>query len=176
MMQFSSKNLIDKKGVSINRLIDETIDIASRDYNFEKKYNFSGIKIIKHYSNKLPCLNCIETEIKQVILNLLKNSTQAIFNFNKKGYAPQIEIFTYKKKNFLVIEVCDNGSGMDEYIKQHLFEPFFTTKAFDQGTGLGLSVSYYIVTNNHNGKMRVVSEVKQGTTFFVELPFEFPLL
>ena len=71
----------------------------------------------------------------------------------------------------VVIEVEDNGVGMDEAMRQHLFEPFFTTKDADRGTGLGLSIIYAIV-RNHDGEITVESEQGKGTAFRVMLPVE----
>jgi len=70
----------------------------------------------------------------------------------------------------VVIEIQDNGPGMDGETQKRIFEPFFTTKPVGQGTGLGLSVSYFIVTDNHNGKMSVVSEPGKGSRFVIHLP------
>ena len=70
------------------------------------------------------------------------------------------------------IEVEDNGPGMDPEVSRRVFEPFYTTKAPGQGTGLGLSVSYFIVTKGHGGSMRVESEPGRGTRFIIELPAE----
>ena len=69
-----------------------------------------------------------------------------------------------------MIEVEDNGPGMAEDIRRRVFEPFFTTKAPSAGTGLGLSVSYMIVTQNHKGLMEVESTPGRGTVFKVRLP------
>jgi len=68
------------------------------------------------------------------------------------------------------IQVEDNGIGMSESVRKRTFEPFFTTKEIGQGTGLGLSVSYFIITNNHKGQMEVQSTLGQGTCFTLRLP------
>lgn len=70
------------------------------------------------------------------------------------------------------IEIEDNGPGMDESTSKRVFEPFFTTKPVDEGTGLGLSVSYFIITENQGGEMEVVSELGQGANFIIRLPLE----
>ncbi|GEM_PF-1343919 len=70
------------------------------------------------------------------------------------------------------IEINDNGTGMDAKTRKRVFEPFFTTKPTDCGTGLGLSVSYFIITENHRGRMSVESEPDQGTNFIIHLPVE----
>jgi len=69
-----------------------------------------------------------------------------------------------------IVEIEDNGPGMDEYVRKRIFEPFFTTKDVDIGTGLGLSVSYFIVTNNHGGTMEVKSQKDKGAAFIIKLP------
>ncbi len=74
--------------------------------------------------------------------------------------------------NMLHIEIEDNGPGMDEKTRKRIFEPFFTTKPVGQGTGLGLSVSYFIITENHKGTMEVVSKINNGSVFIIRLPFE----
>ena len=85
------------------------------------------------------------------------------------GYNKRIWIWTRVENDAVVIEVEDNGVGMDETTRQRLFEPFFTTKDADQGTGLGLSIIYAIV-RNHDGEITVESELGVGTTFRVMLP------
>jgi signal transduction histidine kinase len=72
----------------------------------------------------------------------------------------------------MVIEVEDNGPGMDEDVRKRIFEPFFTTKDVGIGTGLGLSVSYFIITNNHGGAMEIKSRKDQGSTFIIKLPIK----
>ena len=72
----------------------------------------------------------------------------------------------------LRIEIEDNGPGMDEAIRKRVFEPFFTTKPVDEGTGLGLSVSYFIVVENHDGTLDAVSEPGKGSNFIICLPLE----
>jgi signal transduction histidine kinase len=70
------------------------------------------------------------------------------------------------------MEIEDNGPGMDEATRRRVFEPFFTTKPIGVGTGLGLSVSYFIITENHNGEMEVESQPESGAKFIIRLPVE----
>ena len=72
----------------------------------------------------------------------------------------------------LLIEIEDNGPGMDEKTRKRIFEPFFTTKPTDMGTGLGMSVSYFIITERHGGEMSVESAPGKGTTFIIRLPVD----
>lgn len=70
------------------------------------------------------------------------------------------------------IEIEDNGPGIDEKTRKRIFEPFFTTKQVGMGTGLGLSVSYFIISENHGGTMNVQSKPGRGARFIIRLPFE----
>nr|WP_320016231.1 ATP-binding protein [uncultured Desulfobacter sp.] len=83
-----------------------------------------------------------------------------------------LRAFREKKGGMIRIEIEDNGPGMDEETRSKIFDPFFTTKPVSEGTGLGLSVSYFIITENHNGRMEVNSEPGKGATFIIRLPVE----
>lgn len=89
-----------------------------------------------------------------------------------KNSAPQfiISIGPSQNRNNVIIEIEDNGPGIDEQTRKRIFEPFFTTKPPDRGTGLGLSVSYFIIARAHNGNMTVESTLGLGTKFIIELP------
>ncbi|MBT4262876.1 MAG: hypothetical protein HOD85_01585 [Deltaproteobacteria bacterium] len=84
----------------------------------------------------------------------------------------QITIHLINGRNMARIEIEDNGPGMEEEVRKRIFEPFFTTKPKGQGTGLGLSVSYMIIINNHKGSMEVESEIGKGTKFTIMLPMD----
>jgi signal transduction histidine kinase len=103
-----------------------------------------------------------------VILNLLKNAAQAMAE--ARTPAPAITLRTRHEAEHALIEVIDNGPGMDEKTLKRIFEPFFTTKEVGAGTGLGLSVSYFIITEQHNGRLSVMSKPGQGARFSIRLP------
>ena len=86
--------------------------------------------------------------------------------------APQIVLRLQREGRFVRIEVEDNGPGMDEDTRKRVFEPFFTTKAVGVGTGLGLSVSYFIITSHHRGSMSVETAPGRGACFILRLPIE----
>lgn len=152
----------------IEELLDRTIALAENDYDLKKKFDFRQIELIKEYTPGLPLVPCAPIEIQQVILNLLKNSAQALFQL--KPETAHIIIRTIKEKDMVRIEIEDNGAGMTDEIRQHIFQPFFTTKSAGIGTGLGLSVSYFIITENHGGTLEVKSVSGKGTTFIIRLP------
>ncbi len=172
MLNFSRRTKARKKPADLHAIIEKAIDIASQDYNLEKKYDFRNITINRKYDNNLEKVPCIETEIEQVILNLLTNSSQAMAEINEWGYRPVIDITSFNEDSYTVIEITDNGPGMTKEVLNHIFEPFYTTKDVGTGTGLGLSVSYFIVTNNHNGIFTAKSEPGNGACFIIKLPFE----
>ena len=117
-------------------------------------------------------IHCTETEIEQVILNLLRNSAQALASASPANEQPRIRISLSGQPNCARIAIEDNGPGIPADIQRRVFEPFYTTKPPGVGTGLGLSVSYFIVTKGHGGQMHVSSEAGSGTTFTVDLPID----
>ncbi|WP_144172939.1 DAHL domain-containing protein [Pseudomonas sp. Kh13] len=119
--------------------------------------------LVKDYS-PLPQVECLPSQINQVIMNLLVNATQAMGT--ERG---SITLRTGASDEWVWIEVADNGCGIPAQSLQKIFDPFYTTKPIGQGTGLGLSLSYGII-KRHGGEIRVDSEVGVGTTFRVELP------
>jgi two-component system NtrC family sensor kinase len=106
-------------------------------------------------------------------LNLINNAFYAVNERQKKdkdsGYKPRVTLTTRQENNRVFIEVADNGTGIPEQIKEKIFQPFFTTKPTGEGTGLGLSLSYDIVTKGHGGTLEVVTKEGEGTCFTMGL-------
>jgi hypothetical protein len=111
------------------------------------------------------------TEIEQVLLNIMKNAAQAISG-TEMSRQPQITVRTRVSGEMAVIDIEDNGPGMDESIRLRVFEPFFSTKEVGVGTGLGLSVAYAIITNRHHGSIEVQSRLGEGSCFTLRLPLQ----
>ena len=117
-------------------------------------------------------VNVVPQEIGRVLLNLLTNAFHAVSERKAtapEGYEPTVWITTRKTDQGVEMTVRDNGNGIPEQIKDKIFQPFFTT---GQGTGLGLSMSYDIVTKGHGGDLEVASEDGRGAHFIVTLPFK----
>ena len=169
MLQFSRKSDTVRHPVRLNDLVDRTIELAASDYDLKKNYDFRSIGIVREYDPDLPDVPVVVVEIEQVVLNLLKNAAQAMAA-NPAGQKPEFRLRLRSENGYAVLEVADNGPGMDENVRLRVFEPFFTTKEPGVGTGLGLSVSYLIVTGNHQGLMTVESAPGKGTCFTVKLP------
>ncbi len=171
MLKFSRRSDQNVSSANINLLLEEAIDLASKDFDLKKKFDFKKIRINKKYSSSIPSIKCYKTEIEQVIMNLLKNAAQAM-NDNKNGPPPQIIIETSLEEKNIIIKITDNGPGIEKEKLKYVFEPFYTTKPVGTGTGLGLSISYYIITKNHRGDITVNSEPGSGSTFTIRLPLE----
>ena len=175
MLSFSRKSVSDFMPHNLNDLLDQTLELASNEYDLRKKYDFRQIEIERKYESDLPPVNCEKTKIQQVILNVLKNGAQAMAEENAPDKKPKFIIRALRDKNMARIDIEDNGPGMDQATRKRVFEPFFSTKDVGIGTGLGLSVSYFIITENHGGSMEVESTPGKGTKFVIRLPFNINL-
>jgi signal transduction histidine kinase len=168
MLTFSRKNESLAEKIELPRLFDQVLELAAGDYEMLELYDFKQVAIIKEYADVLPVVTMTVLEIEQVLLNLLKNSSHALHTAGTK--APRIVLRAKGENGFALIEIEDNGPGMSSDVQKRIFEPFYTTKPVGQGTGLGLSVSYAIVTNNHHGTLEVHSQPGIGTCFTIRLP------
>ena len=174
MLSFARRSDSAKTTVDLAQLLDRTLELATTDYDLKKEYDFKTIKIIREYEDDLPYVPCEASKIQQVFLNILRNGAQAMHeNPNKKGASQfTLRMAHEKETKMFRIEIEDNGAGMDEETQKRIFEPFFTTKAVGEGTGLGLSVSFFIISENHKGILEVESELGQGANFIIRLPLE----
>jgi polar amino acid transport system substrate-binding protein len=168
MLQFSRRADTTMEFTSLARIVDQALELAASDYDLKKNYDFRRVEIGRDYQD-IPNVRIVSVEIEQVILNVLRNAAQAM-TANPPDRKPRITIRLCREDRYAVLEVEDNGPGMIEDIRRRVFEPFFTTKKPEVGTGLGLSVSYVIVTQNHKGLMEVQSTPGRGTVFKVRLP------
>ena len=128
------------------------------------------VEIHKEYGD-IPLVECQFGKINQVFLNLLNNAIDAILELPKSKQPGQIYISTKVKEDKVAIIIRDTGIGMDQATLKRIYEPFFTTKDVGKGTGLGMSISYGII-ESHNGKIKVISQPGQGTTFSILLPID----
>jgi PAS domain S-box-containing protein len=168
MLDFSRMSESGRKVCDLRRLVEQSVALAATDYDLRRNYDFGRIRM--EIPEGLPPIGCTETEIEQVFLNLLRNASQAMAAAEPPTPEPRIRIHARALPGGVRIVVEDNGPGMDEEVSRRVFEPFFTTKAPGLGTGLGLSVSYFIITKGHGGDMRVESEPGRGTRFIIDLP------
>ncbi|EJM59189.1 PAS domain S-box [Pseudomonas sp. GM49] len=170
MLSFSRRSTRQMAPCDLPALIDQAVEIASNDFDLAIGFDFKGQAIIRQFDPALGPVPGTANELEQVLLNLLKNAAQAIHQREDDSEPGRITLRTRLNPPWAEIQVEDNGIGMSESVRKRTFEPFFTTKEIGQGTGLGLSVSYFIITNNHKGQMEVQSTLGQGTCFTLRLP------
>ncbi len=173
MLQFSRASDLSLQPCSIVDVLEKAINITLADDHLSQiKGNFD-LNIDQNFCAPQAMVAGVFNELEQVILNLIKNAAQAInerklsLNDIDEGV---INIQQNVVRNQCLIRISDNGIGMEAKTRKKVFEPFFTTKEIGSGTGLGLSVSYFIISSHHNGKMHVDSEFGVGTTFEIALP------
>jgi len=172
MLSFARKDNMTTSYQNIVELLDNILDLAETDFNLKEDYDFRNIRIIKEYEENLPLIPCVKSQIQQVILNLLRNGSEAMSEISNREKLPFFILRLKKEAEMIRIEIEDNGPGMDNKTRKRIFEPFFTTKPVDIGTGLGLSVSYFIITENHKGTMNIESEPGKGAKFILRLPLK----
>ncbi|MBO3277640.1 sensor histidine kinase [Pseudomonas schmalbachii] len=172
MLSFSRRSNRQMTACELPALLEQAVEIAGNDFDLVGGFDFKSVQIVQQFDPQLGPVPVIANEVEQVILNLLKNAAQAIHlrDDEEEGELGRIILRTRLNPPWAEIQVEDNGCGMPENVRKRIFEPFFTTKEVGQGTGLGLSVSYFIITNNHKGQMEVQSELGQGTCFTLRLP------
>jgi PAS domain S-box-containing protein len=174
MLSFSRKDEAHFAPNDLEEIIERSIELASNDYNLKKRFDFRHIRIERDIDAIEP-VPCEGSQIQQVILNLLSNSAQAMAERSARTAQPTILVRLKKETDMVLIEIADNGPGMDAETRKRVFEPFFTTKEVGHGTGLGLSVSYFIITENHGGRMSVASSPGHGACFSLRIPYEHRL-
>lgn len=147
------------KPADLHRGIETTLNVVNNEIKYKAE-------VIRDYGD-LPEVECISSQINQVIMNLLVNAAHAI------EHSGQITIRTRHENDSVVIEVTDSGKGIEPAHMNRIFEPFFTTKPVGSGTGLGLSLSFNIIAKHH-GEIDATSTPGQGTTFRMRLPLVQP--
>ncbi|KAF0233341.1 MAG: signal transduction histidine kinase nitrogen specific [Desulfovibrionaceae bacterium] len=172
MLEFSRRSESKMAPADLMELMEKALELASNDYDLKRKYDFRRIEIVRDYPEAPLIARCTKTEIEQVVLNIIKNAAQALASQPLVGQGPCIVLRLSQDGQFARMAVEDNGPGMDEATRKRVFEPFFTTKAPGLGTGLGLSVSYFIITQNHGGDMTVESSPGRGARFIIRLPLD----
>jgi signal transduction histidine kinase/ligand-binding sensor domain-containing protein len=171
MLQHSRGGEGEQQTVDVNELLDEYVNLAyhgmrARDSDFNVTLN-------RAYASGLPPIGMIPQDIGRVFINLLSNAFDALNEYSSRAggqFKPEVSVSTAQRDGMVEIRVVDNGPGIPEAVSKRIFEPFFTTKPTGSGTGLGLSMSYDIVTKGHGGTLEVLSEEGKGATFIVRLP------
>ncbi len=161
----------DKQPTDINALLAEYINLGyhgmrAQDPGF-------NIKMDTDYDASIGLINVVPQNLSRVFLNIINNacySTNQKKKELKEAYFPLLEVQTKKLENSIEIRIRDNGKGIPQEILDKVFNPFFTTKPAGQGTGLGLSMSYDIVVQEHHGAMKVESKEEEYAEFLITIP------
>jgi PAS domain S-box-containing protein len=170
MLSFSRRSELHYEPIDLAELLEKSVRLASSDFDLKKKYDIKQVEIERDFDPDLGPVECDRTEIEQVILNLIVNAAQAMALHPSPGTQPRIILRTRPDGGYARVEVIDNGPGMEEKTRRRIFEPFYTTKDVGVGTGLGLSVSYFIIYDQHKGSMQVESAPGKGARFIIRLP------
>ncbi len=170
MLSFARKGNAQKTNHDAVELFQKVIELSRNDYNLKKRYDFRKIKISREFETEPFDIFCDESKLLQVLFNIIKNAAEVMHDSTDSPDIPQLSVRVFKSGLMAQIEIEDNGPGMDENTRNRIFEPFFTTKDVDKGTGIGLSLAYFIIVDDHGGEMTVDSTLGKGTTFILRLP------
>jgi two-component system, NtrC family, sensor kinase len=174
MLQHSRNSSGQKEPTDINALVDECLRLSF--HGMRAKDKTFNAKTETDFDTSLEKINIAPQEIGRVILNLFTN---AFYSVNKKkklsgqSYQPFIMVKTEKTPKGISITVRDNGLGVPQSVIEKIFQPFFTTKPVGEGTGLGLSMSYDIITKGHGGELKVNTREGEFAEFIILLPENF---
>ncbi|AQG80267.1 hypothetical protein AWR27_13640 [Spirosoma montaniterrae] len=181
MLEHSRMSAGEWQLTNVNALCDEYIRLAYHGLRAKDKLFNATLKT--DFDARLPAVNMVPQDIGRVLLNLFNNAFYAVQKRQQRAtharntfpYAPTVSVSTkyLTQKGMpdrIEIRVRDNGLGISDAVKEKIFQPFFTTKPTGEGTGLGLSLSYDIVTKGHNGQIWVESTEGQGADFIITLP------
>jgi two-component system NtrC family sensor kinase len=173
MLMHSRSSSGQKELTNINALADEYFRLSYHGLRARDK-SFNAL-MKTEFDEQVGEMNVIPGELGRVILNLITNAFYAVAEKNrnqKKGFEPTVTVSTRKYNDHVEICVKDNGDGIPENVLDKIFQPFFTTKPTGQGTGLGLSMSYDIITKAHGGKLEAETKNGEGAAFIIQLPLE----
>jgi signal transduction histidine kinase len=171
MLQHSQNSSGQKEETDINQLVDEYLGLSYHGLRAKDKSFNATIK--KELDPAIKTVKAIPQDIGRVLLNIYNNAFYAIAEKKKQNpanYEPTLTVRTKRLRNRVEISIMDNGNGIPEKVMDKIFQPFFTTKPAGQGTGLGLSLSYDIITKGHGGTMNVKTEEGQYTEMIIQLP------
>ena len=179
MLQHSRHHTGERQLTDLNSLAEECLRLSY--YGIRAKEKDFSCTLETSLDQKLEKVEVAPQELGRVLLNLFNNAFDAVQQKERTGpvgYEPKVRVSTESQDGKAVIRVWDNGPGITANVKSKIFQPFFTTKPSGQGTGLGLSLSYDIVTKGHGGELTVATEEGEWTEFTVSLPYlpveEFP--
>jgi C4-dicarboxylate-specific signal transduction histidine kinase len=173
MMEHARSAGAEKQPTDINVLTDEYFKLAY--HGFRAKDNLFTASLETQYDPSVGFILAHPQDIGRVLLNLFNNAFYAVDQKKKHlngAFEPRVSISTEKKDRQIIITVKDNGIGIPESAKEKIYQPFFTTKPTGEGTGLGLSLSYDIITKGHGGNISAAGKEGEGAEFMISLPLQ----
>jgi two-component system NtrC family sensor kinase len=176
MLQHSRTTTGKKEPTDVNALADEYLRLSYHGLRAKDKMFNAGMKT--SFDENLGKIEAIPQDLGRVLLNLFNNSFYSVAEKKKQniaGYEPTVSVVTKKVKNAaglsaVEITVSDNGTGIPQKVLDKIYQPFFTTKPTGQGTGLGLSMSYDIITKGHGGELKVETAEGEFARFTITIP------
>ena len=171
MLEHSRTSTGERAPTDLNQLAEEYLRLAYQGLRAKDK-TFNAT-LHTDFAPGLPLVEAAGADVGRVLLNLFGNAFYAVQKrqqTGEAGYQPTVSVRTQRENGHVAIRVQDNGTGMPAEVQAKIFQPFFTTKPTGEGTGLGLSLSYDIITKAHGGTLAVASEPGQGTEFLITLP------
>jgi len=171
MLQHSRSSSNKKEPTDISALADEYLRLAY--HGMKAKDKSFNVDLKSEFDSTIEKINVIQQDIGRVILNLITNAFYVVSERKQQqgdNYEPIVTVSTKKAGEKIEIRVSDNGNGIPQKVLDKIFQPFFTTKPAGQGTGLGLSLSYDIITKGHGGELKVETKEGEGSVFIISLP------
>ncbi len=171
MLQHSRTSSGSKEPVDINALADEYFRLSYHGLRAKDK-TFNAI-MKTDFDNDIDKINIVAQDMGSVLLNLYNNAFYSVNEKKKRqreGYEPKVSVSTKRINDKIEIRVRDNGSGIPQKALDKIFQPFFTTKPTGEGTGLGLSLTYDIITKEHNGTIHAETKDGEGAEFIIQIP------
>lgn len=175
LRNFSRTDEADIKAVNIHDGIDSTLLILQ--HRLKATPHRPEIEVVKDYG-ELPLVECYAGQLNQVFMNILSNAIDALEQANENRTYEEIQenpnCITIRtsviRHHWVEIAIRDNGPGMPKEVQEKIFNPFFTTKPIGKGTGMGMSISYQVIAEKHNGELECCSTPNQGTVFMIKIP------
>lgn len=171
MLEHSRAGTGQRQRTDLNALAEEYLRLAY--HGLRAKDKDVNAELVTHFDPTLGTVEVVPQELGRVLLNLFNNAFYAVREKQQtapEGYRPTVTVSTKQQDGHVEIRVHDNGNGIPESVFEKIFQPFFTTKPTGQGTGLGLSLSYDIITKGHGGTLTATTGVGEFAEFVVRLP------
>lgn len=168
MKEFAHPGQEERIPVDINRALDSTISVSTNEWKYVAE-------VETDFDVSSPTVTALPVELNQVFLNILVNAAHAVGDATHEGENGKgtIRISTRMRDDAVEVAISDSGSGIPDDIKSRIFDPFFTTKVVGKGTGQGLAIAHSVIVNKHGGRIWCESQLGEGTTFYIHIPFDF---